>query len=38
MENFNRARIHWEEHMMGHKKSIFLECKKEKFLVQALSS
>lgn len=38
MENFNHAGIYWEEHVMGHKKSRFLECKEDKFLVQVLSN
>lgn len=38
MENFNHARIYWQEHVMDHKKPRFLECKKDKFLVQVLSN
>lgn len=38
MENFNHARIYWQEQVMGHKKPRFLECMKDKFLVEVLSN
>lgn len=35
MDDFNHASIYWEDSVMGHKQSWFLEHMEDNFLVQA---
>lgn len=38
MENFNYASICWEDGVMGHKQSRFMECMEDNFLMQVLNN